>query len=145
MQGTEIFGPFFGMLVLTFVVWAVMYSRRISWIVKNKIDTQELNTPEKGAAIAPESVSFPSHNFRNLFEMPVIFYALCLYLFVTGNVDSTYMTSAWVFLVFRSIHSVVHCTVNIVKLRFLTYMIATLVLWFMLFRAALDFLPTLSA
>jgi hypothetical protein len=145
MPGTEIFAPFFGMLVLTFIVWAVMYSRRICWIIKNKIDTQDLNTPEKGAAIAPESVSFPSHNFRNLFEMPVIFYALSLYLFVTGNVDSTYVTSAWAFLVFRSIHSAIHCTVNIVRLRFLAYMIATFVLWFMLFRAVLGFLPTLSA
>ena len=145
MQGTEIFAPFFGMLVLTFVVWAVMYTRRISWIVKNKIDTRDLNTPEKGAALAPESVAFPSYNLKNLFEMPAIFYALCLYLFVTGNVDNVYVTSAWVFLIFRSIHSAIHCTVNIVKLRFLTYMIATLVLWFMLFRAVLDFLPTLSA
>jgi hypothetical protein len=145
MQGTEIFGPFFGMLMLTFVVWAVMYSRRISWIVKNKIDTQELNTPEKGAAVAPESVSFPSHKLRNMFVMPVMFYALCLYLFVTGNVDSTYMISAWVFLVFRSIHSAIHCTVNIVRLRFLTYMIATFTLWFMMFRAVLDFYSTLPA
>ena len=136
MQGTEIFGPFFGMLMLTFVVWAVMYSRRISWIVKNKINTQELNTPEKGAAIAPESVSFPSHNFRNLFEMPVMFYALCLYLFVTGNVDTTFVSSAWLFVALRSVHSLVHCTRNIVNLRFMVYMLGAIVLWFMVIRSA---------
>jgi hypothetical protein len=80
MQGEDIFGPFFGMILLTLVVWMVMYFHRIRFILKNKIDTQQLQTPEQGAALVPASVSFPSYNFKNLFELPLIFYALCLYL-----------------------------------------------------------------
>ena len=34
-----------------------------------------------------------------------VFYALCIYLFVSGNVDSVYVNSAWAFLGFRIVHS----------------------------------------
>ena len=138
MHGSEIFGPFFGMLLLTFAVWVLLYVRRLSYIARHRVNAQDLTTPEKGARIIPEEVSWPAYNFRNLFELPVVFYALCLYLFVSGNVDAVYVTSAWLFLAFRTVHSAIHCTVNIVKFRFAAYMIASVVLWFMVLRAALD-------
>ena len=137
MQGAEIFVPFFGMLLLTLVVWAVMYVRRLRYIVGHRIDSQDLTTPEKGAKLIPEKIHWPAYNFRNLFELPVVFYALCVYLFVTDNVDDAFLVSAWIFFGFRIVHSTIHCTVNIVKLRFATYMIGALVLWFMVLRAAL--------
>jgi hypothetical protein len=59
-----------------------------------------------------------------------------LYLFVTAKVDETYLIAAWVFAGFRVLHSAVHCTVNIVMLRFWLYCIAALALWFMVVRAA---------
>jgi len=136
MQGTEIFGPFFGMLLLTLVVWVVMYVRRLRFIVGHRIDAQDLTTPEKGAKVIPETIHWPAYNFRNLFELPVVFYALCLYLYVTDNVDDVYLVSAWIFFSLRVIHSAIHCTVNIVKLRFASYMLGALVLWFMVLRAA---------
>ena len=126
------------MLLLTFGVWLLLYVRRLRYIVRHRVNAQDLTTPEKGARIIPEEVSWPAYNFRNLFELPVVFYALCLYLFVSGNVDSVYVTSAWIFLAFRILHSAIHCTVNIVKLRFAAYMIGSLVLWFMVLRAAVD-------
>lgn len=139
MTGNEIFGPFIGMLLLTFVVWTVMYVRRIAFLKANNIDAQRLTTPEKGLQIIPEEVSYPANNLRNLFEIPVAFYALCLYLYVTAQVDATYVLAAWAFLGFRVVHSLIHCTINIVMLRFLAYMAGALALWFMLARAALQY------
>ena len=113
----------------------VLYYRRLSYIFANRIRSQDLTTPEKGAAIIPEQTNWPSYNFRNLFELPVLFYALCLYLYVSGGVDAVYVGSAWAYVVLRASHSLVHSTWNIVKLRFLVYMLSSLVLWFMLIRA----------
>ena len=139
MQGSEIFAPFFGMLLLTFAVWVLMYIRRIAFLLKNNISAQRLTTPEKLAQIIPDEISYPSYNLKNLFELPVVFYSLCLYLFVTENVDAVFVTAAWAFFGFRLIHSANHCTRNIVMLRFLAYMAAALTLWFMLLRAATAF------
>jgi hypothetical protein len=53
-------------------------------------------------------------NLKNLFEFPVLLYALALYLFVAGRVDATYANAAQVFVEFRALHSVVHCTFDLV-------------------------------
>ena len=138
MQNTEIFVPFIGMLCLTFVVWFYMYVRRISFLMKNNIAAQRLATPERGAKIIPEEVSYPSNNLKNLFELPVIFYALCLYLYATGQVDEIYLLAAWAFFGLRVVHSLIQCTINIVMLRFAAYAVSSIALWLMVLRVAFE-------
>jgi hypothetical protein len=69
----------------------------------------------------------------------VLFYALALYLFVTKQVDAIYVGAAWVFFAFRALHSAIHCTFNLVMLRFYLYLIATIAVWFIAIRAALAY------
>lgn len=130
-----IFGPFLALMVLTLVVWLYMYARRIPFIIKSKMKAAQL-TPLELARLSPAAVSNPSDNLKNLFEVPTMFYALCLYLFVTQRVDFTYLVGAWIFVLFRMLHSLVHCTVNIVILRFWLYAASTAAFWFMTLRAA---------
>jgi hypothetical protein len=52
-------------------------------------------------------------------------------------VNEFYLDAAWIFVAFRALHSLVHCTVNIVMLRFWLYAISTLALWAMVGRAAI--------
>lgn len=137
MTQDAIFSPFFATVFLTLLVWVYMYIRRISFIISIKIDSQKLAVPGTLAQISPPNVSNPSDNFKNLFEIPVIFYALVLYLFITQQVDVVYVNAAWVFVIFRALHSIVHCTFNFIMLRFYLYLFATLAVWFMAIRAAL--------
>ncbi len=139
MTQTAIFGPFFAAMLLTLVVWIYMYVRRISFITRNKITPKELAVPGALAQRSPPEVSNPSDNLKNLFEMPVLFYALALYLFVTRQVDATHVRAAWAFVGFRALHSAVHCTINIVLLRFYLYLFSTVAVWFMMVRAALAY------
>jgi hypothetical protein len=134
-QGT-IFAPFLTVMLLTLVVWFYMYSRRIPFLQKSRVDLNTLTAAEL-ARISPRAVSNPSDNLKNLFELPTLFYGLVLFLYVTNKVDATYLAAAWVFAGFRILHSAVHCTVNIVLVRFWLYCIAALALWFMLARAAI--------
>jgi len=137
MNQAAIFSPFFAMLFLTFVVWVYMYVRRISLIAKSEIDSQKLAVPGTLAQMSPAEVSNPSDNLKNLFEIPVLFYALVLYLFVTQQVDNVYVYAAWIFIIFRTLHSIVHCTFNYVMLRFYLYLGSAIAVWFMAIRAAL--------
>jgi hypothetical protein len=116
MPQSAIFAPMFLTILLTFVVWVYLYIRRISFLSASNITPKDLTKPGKLAEVSPPEVSNPSDNFKNLFEMPVIFYALVLYLFVTNQVDTTYVVAAWIFAVFRALHSAVHCTINIIML-----------------------------
>ena len=139
MAQTAIFGPFFATMLLTLLVWVYMYIRRISFVTKDNISPKDLAVPGALARLSPAAVSNPSDNLKNLFEIPVLFYALALYLFVTGQVDAIYVTAAWIFVAFRALHSAVHCTFNLVMLRFYLYLIATLAVWFMVARATLAY------
>jgi hypothetical protein len=138
MDQQAIFGPVLGTMLLTLVVWIYMYARRIPFIRSLELTPDQL-TGVEFARIQPPAVINPSDNLKNLFELPTIFYALAAYLFVTNQVDSTYVIAAWIFFVFRVLHSAVHCTVNVIIVRFWLYCISALALWFMLIRAAVAY------
>lgn len=135
MDQSAIFGPMFAMFLLTIAVWVYMYVRRIGFINTNHLTPDQLK-PAEFARLSPPAVSNPSDNLKNLFEVPVIFYALALYLFAARQIDVAYIDAAWIFVAFRALHSLVHCTFNLIMLRFYLYLIASLTLWFMVVRAA---------
>jgi hypothetical protein len=145
MNNQQILLPMLGMMVLTAVVWFVLYAKRIPAMRRLGKPAQTYTTPDRAAGLLPEEVSYPAYNFKNLFELPVLFYGLCLYLYVTGTADSVDVFAAWLFLGSRIIHSAIHCTVNIVMARFLAYCVGALVLWFMLGRAVWAVLQTTMA
>ena len=136
MSQAAIFLPFVGTMLLTIVVWSYMYARRIPFILRNNLTPQQLTAPEL-ARLSPPGVSNPSDNLKNLFELPTIFYAAALDLYLTQQVDGLYLVAAWVFFAFRVLHSAVHCTFNFVPLRFWLYAISALALWLMVLRIAL--------
>ena len=132
-----IFGPFFAMIFLTLVVWVYMYFRRIQFFQSGKVQVDKIQRPEDLARLSPPAVSNPSDNLKNLFEVPVLFYTFVLYLFVTKQVDSIYVTAAWLYFVFRVLHSANHCTINIIMPRFYCYLASCVILYSMVFRAAI--------
>jgi len=135
MEQSRIFGPFFATMLVTLVVWIYMYAVRIRFI-RSLGRGVDLAIPGELARLSPPEVSNPSDNLKNLFEMPVPFYALALYLYQTQQVDAAYLAAGWTFAAFRALHSAVHCGINIVVLRFWLYLVSTLALWFMMLRAA---------
>lgn len=139
MTQEAIFSPFFATVILTFCVWIYMYIRRINFFNSQKLNPQDLVGTDALAKLSPPAVSNPADNLKNLCEIPVIFYALVLYLYTTSQVDAVYLYAAWIFVVFRVLHSIVHCTFNLIMLRFWLYLLATLAVWLMTFRAALAY------
>jgi len=140
MEQSDIFGPFLTLMLLTLLVWIYLYVRRIGFIRRERIDPRRLELPGELTRLSPAAVSNPSDNLKNLFELPVLFYALALFLFVTNRVDATYVVVAWAFVAFRFAHSIVHCTFNRVMVRFYCYLAASLALWMMVLRAVYDYL-----
>jgi hypothetical protein len=147
---SAIFGPFFAMIWLTFCVWICMYARRIPFIVqyskkhKGLLDMNDLGNPSSRhylPLVSPAHVRNASDNLKNLFEIPTLFYALIIFLYVTNQVDSIHVHVAWVFVVARYIHSIIHCTFNNV-LRFYVYAFSTFCFWFMALRASISYYVT---
>jgi hypothetical protein len=138
MNANAIFLPMLATMTLTAVVWFYMYAKRIPAMRRARISVQTYTTPGKVSEILPDEVNYSADNLKNLFELPVLYYGLCMYLFLSGNVDAAYVFGAWLFLVLRILHSVVHCTSNIVMVRFYSYAAGATVLWLMLGRALIS-------
>ncbi len=135
-MSSPIVQPVIALMLLTMGVWIYMYIRRIGYIAQHRIDPDSINSPEALNAALPDAVNAPSNNLKNLFELPVIFYAVCILLLVT-KADATFVNLAWAYVILRAIHSLIHCTVNIVTYRFLAYLLSSLVLWVMVIRLAI--------
>ena len=138
MEQTLLAIPFFGMMLLTILVWFNMYLRRLAFVMGQGIPAQELNTPEKLHQLLPEQINAPSNNLKNLFELPVLFYGACLYQFIQGEASGFVIVCAYVFWIFRTLHSIIHCTFNRVILRFAVYIISSLALFCMVLALLLE-------
>ncbi len=128
-----IFAPFLTMMLLTLLVWLTMYARRLPFIMREKLGSKPMTTLEL-MQMTPPAVTGPAENLNNLFETPTLFYALLIFLYVTARVDQFALAAAWVFVIFRVLHSAVHCTINIIPLRFALYCLSTFSLWLLVVR-----------
>jgi hypothetical protein len=113
---------------------AWLYARRLPYVFRHRVPMDRVATPEGIGDTLPEWVNRPSNNFRNLFELPVLFYVLCLAATVFGAVDFAALVLAWHYVALRVAHSVIHITVNHVPLRFSLYVLSSLVLLVILLR-----------
>jgi hypothetical protein len=93
VEQSAILKPLLATMLLTMVVWAYMYGRRLPFIFSSGLDPRHM-TPGELARVSPPHVSNPSDNLKNLFELPTVFYAVVLYLHVTGSVDAPYLWAA---------------------------------------------------
>lgn len=134
----SIFWPLIILVAITGMVWVLMYVRRLSEISRNNIDPQSLATSDL-AQNKLRDVS-AADNFANLLETPVLFYTLCLALFVTNEASQTQLTLAWLYVILRALHSLVHVTYNNVVHRWAVYMLSTICLFVMWAMFALSLL-----
>ena len=132
---TAILWPAVAMAGLTFLVWVRLYQLRLGEMARKRIDAQDLASAADSARLLVDTRA--SDNFRNLFELPVLFYAGVLLAAQLGVADIASLVLAWSFVGLRAVHSVVHCTFNHVMTRFVAYALATLVLFAFWARLAL--------
>ncbi len=81
-----------------------------------------------------EVLQVHSRNFINLFEIPVLFYVITIFIFMLGKVDAVYHNLAWVFVGSRVLHSLIHTTYNNVNHRLLAYVIGIVCVCWMWIR-----------
>lgn len=135
MNHQALLPPLLFQVGLTFAVWIWLYVTRLAEMRRKDIDPQRLADQATAVTLLTDSAA-PANNFRNLFELPVLFYlavGLALLFFVT---DPLLVRLAWGYVVLRALHSLIHCTYNRVLHRFLAHAASTVVLLMMWVRLA---------
>ncbi len=119
--------PAVAMAALVFVVWWRMYFERLAQMKRDRIHPQTVATSREASARLTDSRA--ADNFRNLFELPVLFYAALFVAHATGQVGVATLSLAWAFVALRVLHSMIQCSYNRVMHRFFSYVAGGLVLW----------------
>ena len=84
--------------------------------------------------VIPDQVNWKAHNYAHLMEQPTIFYAASVIIAMMGA-GALDVVFAWVYVVLRIVHSIWQATVNRVNVRFLIFLLSTLAMVHLAWRA----------
>lgn len=107
------------LVLLTFAVGVrLLYVRTMEMRAK-RVHPQAASTSIQMAAKLQNVQA--ADNFRNLFETPVLFYALAAVAIASGDPPEWLALGAWFYVALRAAHSLIHCTYNRVMHRFAAF------------------------
>jgi hypothetical protein len=114
MNGDLIFYPVLVMVLLTLVIYVRLIKVKIREMKAGKVDMARRALHEDAW---PESVLQINNNIRNQFELPVLFYVLSFALWGLEAVGVIALVAAWLFVLSRIAHAVIHLGSNYVPNR----------------------------
>lgn len=130
--------------VVALVAWSIvmmlwLLAARLPALKTAGIDLSKARGGKPGGldGVLPEKAQWPAHNYIHLMEQPTLFYAVCGVLALSEAGDGLNLGLAWAYVGLRVLHSLVQATSNVIKFRFMLFMISSLVLTAMVVHAAI--------
>ena len=122
--------------VVALVAWTliVMFWMLVSRMMEfRRLGITPMTIPDGARGVDLEGKAAPgaqwkSHNYNHLMEQPTIFYAIALTLALMNFGGGINYWLAWGYVGLRVIHSLIQCTVNIVRFRLALFGLASLCL-----------------
>lgn len=122
--------PVFAMAGLTFFCVSRLGFLRFSAIRRGEIDGRYFRLYKDYEE--PEYLRVISRHVINLYEAPILFYAISIIAYVTETVSTLILALAWTYVALRYAHSYIHLTSNRVVHRFrifATSQLLLMILW----------------
>jgi hypothetical protein len=110
MQNVSIFYPVLALVLWTMLVLLLVPIVRFRAARLRHVTVGDFRYGESEAV--PPWVRLPNRNYMNLLELPVLFYVVCMVVFLTSTSSPLVVSLAWVFVGLRVCHSVIHLTYN---------------------------------
>ena len=108
---SENFVPMYYLMLLTVIVLLLSITVRLKEIYVNKTVVGEAHRHPPFAE-GSRLLKNLQRNLTNLFEFPILFYVVCISIFVAGKVDDYFITLAYWYFYFRVAHSIYHILFN---------------------------------
>ncbi|MFT6916162.1 MAG: hypothetical protein ACJAWL_002486 [Motiliproteus sp.] len=125
----DIIYPMFALVVLTFIVGFSTGISRFMSVKKGLVDRRYFKLLAEYTP--PDNMVKLGRNFSNLLEMPVLFYAVGIILLALEINNKVMLIFAWVFVILRIIHSIIHVTYNNPIHRFLAFLLSSIIVLIM--------------
>jgi hypothetical protein len=118
--------PLFAQVLLSLAIMVVMGMRRGASLKAQGRSMQDVALA--GDKDWSEGAVQASNNYKNQFEMPVLFFAVSAFALITRNVDAVMLALAAAFVATRIWHTIVHLGANQVSTRFVAFLSGVAVL-----------------
>jgi hypothetical protein len=132
--------PAVALVLWTFVMWAWMYATRVPAITRARMRLDPNAPRGEQMAQLPAEVRWKADNYNHLMEMPTLFYPTAIVLALVSASPTVDGWLAWSYMGLRVVHSVFQATVNNIVVRFVLFVLSSLVLLAMAVRALLALL-----
>ncbi len=129
--------PTLAMVALVFAVWLTMVVTRMRHMRRHPPGPETFASGDAARRYF-QPVAMPGDNLGNLFEMPVLFFALVPLIVLFAVPSRTQIALAWIFVACRAAHSVIHIGPKRVMPRFMAYLASCIVLAAMWIGFAVD-------
>ena len=129
MNSSHIFWPVLAQVFLTLVLFIILGARKAKVVKAGKVNRQQAALDNR---VWPEEVVKVSNNIANQFEVPILFYVLCVVLYSINAAGIVAVVLAYMFVVSRYAHAWVHVGSNYVPMRLWLFMVGCVVLLAML-------------
>lgn len=136
MNQVTILYPAIALAALTIGVLLLIPYQRFKAAINKRVVVDDFKFGE--SKNVPPEVSIPNRNYMNLLELPMLFYVVCLAMFVTKTATPLALSLAWGYVALRSVHSFVHLTYNNVVHRLTLFALSNFVLVTLWVLLALD-------
>ncbi len=114
MNANLIFGPLLAQLLLTVGMFMLLATRKAQAV---RLKNVNLKLAALDHRAWPDDVVKVSNNIANQFETPILFYIVCLTLFLLHAVSAGVLMLAWLYVGTRFVHGFVHVRSNLVPVR----------------------------
>ncbi len=126
MHKLAILYPVFALALWTTLVLLLIPITRFRAGSRREIVPNDFKYGESSSV--PAYVRIPNRNYMNLLELPVLFYTVCLLIFVTDTASQLTVYIAWSYVALRVIHSIIHLSYNHVIHRLIAFATSNFVL-----------------
>ena len=128
MTQSPILAPVIALVAWSMVMWAWMYATRLPAMFRMKMKSDPMAPRGEQMNQLPAQVRWKADNYNHLMEQPTLFYAIALVLALQGAGGGSSLTLAWAYVGLRVVHSLVQALVNKIELRFVIFVVSSLVL-----------------
>ncbi|MGE0596510.1 MAG: MAPEG family protein [Hyphomonadaceae bacterium] len=135
MYDHGLLAPVTVLIAWTMLMLLWLYATRIPAMLKLKIDPEKHKDQTGASELLPVGPRRVAANYNHLHEQPTIFYAVAFVLQLLGEPSEFVIGVAWTYVALRILHSLVQATANVIRLRFLIFVLASIALGVLIYQA----------
>lgn len=124
-----IFWPVIVQALVTLFMYVPMSRARIASIKQGRASASDFRLPNRDESDETRAIA---NAVTNQFELPVLFFTVCLAAHAAGTVNAVFIALAWCFVVTKTAHSYVHATSNKLRYRrpiFIAAFLTVILMW----------------